>query len=159
MAFVVARRDGRFEIRESVTTPAGPRARTLAGFKVLSDSVMYEARSRATRPFDPEVVRARARALKVPERSDAAAVTARKLLAQLRQGERLPPMLAAELRKALPEVSTEMPDSLDDAIEWAGSTFAEKGRWVRELLAFGAVFPQNGRPGELAFPRIESRDL
>src|ERR1035441_3245586 len=35
MAYVVPRRDGRFEIRESVQTERGPRCRTLANFAVL----------------------------------------------------------------------------------------------------------------------------
>ena len=158
MAFVVARRDGRFEIRESISTAAGPRARTLAGFKVLSESVLWEAQGRATRPFDAETIRARARALKVPERSDDAAVTARKLLAQLRWGQHqtLPPMLAAELRRVLPEPSGAIPDSLEDAIEWAGSDMAAKGRAVRDLLGLASAIPQRGRPGELTFPRISS---
>ena len=44
MAYVVARPKGRFEIRESVHTPKGPRARSLANFPELTDDVL------ATRP-------------------------------------------------------------------------------------------------------------
>ncbi len=40
MAFVVARPKGRFEIRESVHTPQGPRARSLANFKDLDEEVL-----------------------------------------------------------------------------------------------------------------------
>ena len=35
MAYVTARRDGAFEVRESRSTPAGPRSRTLATFREL----------------------------------------------------------------------------------------------------------------------------
>jgi hypothetical protein len=56
MAYVVARSKGRFEIRESLHTPDGPRARSLAGFDVLSDIVLAKAARRAQRPFDPEAV-------------------------------------------------------------------------------------------------------
>jgi hypothetical protein len=56
MAFVVARRGGRFEIRESLHTANGPRSRTLAGFDVLSDDVLAAAARRAQRPFDAEAV-------------------------------------------------------------------------------------------------------
>jgi hypothetical protein len=56
MAYVVARRGGRFEIRESLHTANGPRARTLAGFGVLTDDVMAAAEKRAQRPFDAEAV-------------------------------------------------------------------------------------------------------
>jgi len=56
MAYVVARPKGRFEIRESIHTPAGPRARSLAGFDVLTDEVLAKAKRRAQRPFDAEAV-------------------------------------------------------------------------------------------------------
>ncbi len=52
MAYVIARRDGRFEIRESRQTPKGPRARTLASFRVLDDQSVTKAAARATRAFD-----------------------------------------------------------------------------------------------------------
>jgi hypothetical protein len=57
---VVARPRGRFEIRESVHTPKGPRARTLANFEQLTDKVLDTARLRASRPFDLDAVRASA---------------------------------------------------------------------------------------------------
>jgi len=56
MAYVVARRGGRFEVRESLHTANGPRSRTLVGFDVLSDDVMAAAARRAQRPFDAEAV-------------------------------------------------------------------------------------------------------
>jgi hypothetical protein len=56
MAYVVARRNGRFEIRESLHTAKGPRARTLAGFGVLTDEILAAASGRAQRPFDAEAV-------------------------------------------------------------------------------------------------------
>jgi hypothetical protein len=60
MAYVVARPRGRFEIRESVHTPEGSRARSLASFRELSDEVLAKASERARRPFDPDAVRASA---------------------------------------------------------------------------------------------------
>ena len=72
MAYVVARPKGRFEIRESVHTPKGPRARSLANFSQLSDEVLARARRRASRPFDAEAVRGAAAraALKVIPRHE-----------------------------------------------------------------------------------------
>jgi hypothetical protein len=58
MAYVVARPKGRFEIRESVHTAQGPRARSLANFSHLTDDVLEAAQRRATRPFDATAVRA-----------------------------------------------------------------------------------------------------
>ncbi|MHB1571768.1 MAG: hypothetical protein ACYC0H_21545 [Solirubrobacteraceae bacterium] len=56
MAFVVARPGGRFEIRESVHTPNGPRARSLVGFRALTERALKTAAARAQRPFDVEAV-------------------------------------------------------------------------------------------------------
>ncbi len=61
MAYVVARRNGRFEIRESLHTPKGPRARSLVGFETLTDKVLETAAGRATRSFDADTVMASAR--------------------------------------------------------------------------------------------------
>jgi hypothetical protein len=66
MAYVVARPKGRFEIRESLHTPAGPRARSLAGFDVLTDTVLAKAARRAQRPFDAEAVLASGRRAGAP---------------------------------------------------------------------------------------------
>jgi|HubBroStandDraft_2_1064218.scaffolds.fasta_scaffold02039_4 hypothetical protein len=66
MAYVVARPKGRFEIRESIHTPAGPRARSLAGFDVLTDEVLAKAARRAQRPFDLVAVLASGRRAGAP---------------------------------------------------------------------------------------------
>ncbi|HWF17284.1 MAG TPA: hypothetical protein VG244_13950 [Acidimicrobiales bacterium] len=68
MAYVVARPKGRFEIRESVHTANGPRARSLANFAALTDEVLETARLRASRPFDARTVRASARRAGSPVR-------------------------------------------------------------------------------------------
>lgn len=68
MAFVVARPGGRFEIRESLHTADGPRARSLAGFDVLTDEVLAKAARRARRPFDVGAVLASARRSGAPAR-------------------------------------------------------------------------------------------
>jgi hypothetical protein len=66
MAYVVPRPKGRFEIRESLHTAAGPRARSLAGFSVLSDAVLAKAAQRAQRPFDAGAVVASGRRAGAP---------------------------------------------------------------------------------------------
>jgi hypothetical protein len=66
MAYVVTRPNGRFEIRESVQTAKGPRARSLANFSVLTDDVLARAAGRATRPFDGEGVREASRRTGAP---------------------------------------------------------------------------------------------
>jgi hypothetical protein len=66
MAYVVARRNGRFEIRESLHTSRGPRARSLANFAVLTNEVLADATRRATRPFDASAVLASSRRAGAP---------------------------------------------------------------------------------------------
>ena len=66
MAYVVARPKGRFEIRESLHTPDGPRARSLAGFDVLTDEVLAKASRRAQRPLDVEAILASGRRAGAP---------------------------------------------------------------------------------------------
>ena len=66
MAYVVARPKGRFEIRESLHTPDGPRARSLAGFHVLTDEVLAKAARRAQRHFDVGAVLASGRRAGAP---------------------------------------------------------------------------------------------
>ncbi len=167
MTFVVARPDRRpnrpdgtgpirYEIRESVSTAAGPRARTLATFRVLTSGVITEAASRARRPFDAADVRARAAALGAPQRSHEAAATASALLAQLRLGEPIPPALAAELRRALPREKSAPPDSLESAIEWIGVDDAARGRALRDLLEVASRVPPRPRPSRSSFPRLSS---
>ena len=52
MAYVARRPGGRYEIREAISTPMGPRARSLANFAVLTEAVLQDAARRATRPFE-----------------------------------------------------------------------------------------------------------
>jgi hypothetical protein len=139
-----------------VTTPAGPRARTLATFRVLTASVLAEAASRARRPFDARKIRARAAELGAPQRRHEAAATATTLLAQLRQGEPLPPALTSELRRVLPRRNPEMPDSLETAVEWVGVDDAARGRALRDLLDLADRIPTRPRPSSSSFPRLSS---
>ena len=156
MAFVVRRPGGRFEIRESIATPAGPRPRTLATFRVHTDSVLEAARARAQRTVDEEKVKARAAALKAPRvHGGGAAVTARKLIGELRRGGQLPPGLVVALRKALPPAQA-VSDSLDDVVDWLGASPQERGDALAQLLALASGFPARERP-PLAFPHIKSQ--
>jgi hypothetical protein len=66
MAYVVARPKGRFEVRESLHTPKGPRAHTLAGFDVLTDEILAKAAAKAERPFDVHTVLASSRRAGAP---------------------------------------------------------------------------------------------
>jgi hypothetical protein len=56
MAFVVKRSGGRYEIRESLQTEKGPRARTLLNFATLTQEALDRAAGRARTSFDRTAV-------------------------------------------------------------------------------------------------------
>jgi hypothetical protein len=135
MPFLVLRADGRFEIREAIATPRGPRARSLASARgALGPEVLERAARRATRPFDAERLREKARALglAVSERREDRA--ARELLQVLRGGGSLDPLLASQLRGELAQRRDETPVALAEVAEWVGADDARRGEALRGLL-------------------------
>ncbi len=163
MAYLRRRSDGRVEIRESVATRVGPRARTLAVFRgLLSPDVLEHARARALRPFDSDALRLRARALRVPVSSRRTDVSARALLAELHEGTAPVPVLVGLLRRALaacPE--SDPPEDLVEVAEWVGQGLRARGRALRGLLRTTDRLvrgrpPRRERPAE-RFPRFQSR--
>ena len=146
MAYVVTRPKGRFEIRESVHTPNGPRARTLANFEQLTDKVLATARQRASRPFDPDAVRASA--FKAGKKANA------------RRGARKPlGGVAAPVRpemRRFAESSRRMAASLDS---WPPPADAKRdhGDVLIDLLDLTAqiqAFKDPRRPEPLLFPSL-----
>ena len=139
MAYVVARPKGRFEIRESVHTPKGPRARSLANFGELDDEVLARARQRASRPFDPDAVRAAARAAAAHES----------------QPNPIPRHQLPETRQFV-EASRRMAAALESRPRPAGST-RDPGDALIDLLGLvaqvGAFRPPRG-PEPLRFPPL-----
>jgi hypothetical protein len=128
--------DGRVEIRESVATPAGPRARTLAIFRgALTPDLLESAAARARGRFDRDALRVRAAELGITiseRRSDAAA---RALLRELRCGAAPDPVLVPMLQSALAGLpAAEVPDELSDAAACIGWDAERRGRALRGLL-------------------------
>lgn len=162
MAFVVPTKRGEFEIRESRTTPKGPRARTLATFKELSAEVIERARQKATKPFDAEEIQIAARksgATVAPKPIDRAA---RELIAELAKGRRLDP----ELRRLVSDLlegenggKGSTTDAERSAAEWIDSTPRQRGNALVDLLTLSDALPHDQRLGKpLEFPRLDSRD-
>lgn len=141
MASIVRRKDGRAEIRESYSTPNGPRSRTLAIFRELTDADLDKAARRAVRAFDRAKLLERARALGVPRFGDSASRSARALLAELRHGRPLAPSLVTALSSCL----TGLPSS--DAVRWEmvrwfGVSDTERGETLRELVRSRYLHPE-----------------
>lgn len=156
MAHVIARRDGRFEIRESEATPAGPRSRTLATFRSLSPEVLNHAAGRARRPFDRARLEARANELGILRAPAPEARLARELIAGTHRGRRPPPVLAAILRDELEDPGVAVPDTLPPLLDWLDAQPEYRGRVLRDLLQLASRLPQRRRPALLDFPRINS---
>jgi hypothetical protein len=155
MAYLVARGDGRYEIRESEATPGGPRSRTLATFRALSSAALARAERRARHGFDRHRIEARAAALGVPRAGPRAARLARDLTAEIGQGEPPPVTLSSLLHHALGEPRAALPDTLPPLVEWLGAAPERRGATLRDLLRVAGRIPRR-RAGELRYPRITS---
>jgi hypothetical protein len=159
MAFVVSAKPGRFEIRESRSTPAGPRSRTLAGFTELTDEVIEKARAKAAKAPDAEELRDAARRAGAPVAPKPVDRAARDLIAELGKGGRPSPGLRRMLTDLLAEDAS--PRSASDAphpiAEWMSSTPEERGRALEDLLRLADALPHGGRVGKpLEFPPLVS---
>src|ERR1051326_8390821 len=93
MAFIVPTKSGRFEIRESKSTPDGPRSRTLASFKELDDQVIHKAQEKATKALDTAELRRAARRAGASVSAAPVDRAARELIAELGKGRHPDPTL------------------------------------------------------------------
>lgn len=164
VASLQRRGDGRIEIRESVTTPRGPRSRTLAVFRgSLTPDVLERAAARARRPLDPAALRARAGELGIPVTARREDRAAREFLEVLRQGRPVDPALIALIRQALARLPTvvSVPEALAEVAEWLGSSPAQRGEALRGLLRVSdRITRSRALPRERhtrRFPRFASR--
>jgi hypothetical protein len=166
MAYLVLRARGELaqvEIREALATPAGPRSRTLASFRgALTPEILEAAAARASRPFRRDRLLARARALGVPVTLRREDRSARELLAALRRGDPIDPVLVRLLKEALEGVPDHAaPPPLAEVSEWVGASDAERGQALRDLLRLsGRIRASRSLPRErkrAPFPRFRSR--
>jgi len=162
MAYLVRRAGDRVEIRESRSTAKGPRSRPLVRFGgALTPAVLARAAARATRPFDAEALRRRARVMGIPVDLRAPEREARALLARLRREDAIDPVMAAVLVRALEGAATaRIPEPLTEVAEWIGATPAARGAALRDLLdAYGRIAASRPAPRERprrSFPRFSS---
>lgn len=156
MASIVRRPGRRWEIRESVSGPRGPRSRTLATFAVLSPDVLDHAAARASRPLDRDELCARARRAGAPVQTGRADAAAGALLAALADGERLRPGLACLLADALPHAGEPPTDASRAAAAWVGRSLAERSAALVDLLLLTDALPARPRAARPRMPRIAS---
>jgi hypothetical protein len=163
MAYLYHRKNGRAEIREAHSTPRGPRSRTLASFRgALTEEHLDRAEAASARGFDRDAIRKRAVKLGIPIERAGVESTARALIAGLRRGARLDPVLSTVLRAQLENVtSVPVPDELADAVEWIGANDRERGRALRDVLRlYDTIGHSRGtvrEPAVKLFPRFSVR--
>jgi hypothetical protein len=162
MAFVVPTKRGTYEVRESHSTPRGPRSRTLASFREMTDEVIQKARVRAAQPISAEELRGAAARAGAPVPGTPVDRAARETLRLLAGGEPLDPLLRRLLLDALDsgERSGEQLPPISDAAraatEWIGATPARRGEALRDLLELADALPVRLRSDEIGFPRLNS---
>jgi hypothetical protein len=163
MAYVVATKRGGFEIRESRSTPDGPRSRTLATFRELTDEVIEKARSRSAQQLSADDLRQAARRAGARGARDPADRAARELITELGKGRRLDPslrrILLDQLRRDRPAEDDRAPvsDAARSVAEWMNATPKERGDALVDLLLLADALPANGRGRKpLEFPRLDS---
>jgi hypothetical protein len=165
MAFITPTKKGTFEIRESRSTPAGPRSRTLATFRELTDEAIAKAQEKATKPPSADELREAALRAGAPIAPAPVDRAARELLGRLAKGERPAPMLKRLLLDALanedrsdrPTDSTAtVSDNARSVSEWVGATAAEKGAALEDLLLLADVLPLRRRADTIGFPGLKA---
>jgi len=155
--YVVPRKNGSWELRESVTTAAGPRSRTLASFRTLTPETIARARDRATVPLDPAAVRRAAARAGAPIAASDADAAAAQLLEELARGRAPRPMLRALVADALDSTRERTPsDNARAVAPWVAASARERGAALRDLLLLADRLPSPRTPPGRPFPRIAS---
>jgi hypothetical protein len=165
MAYVVATKPGRFEVRESASTANGPRSRTLASFRELTGEVVEKVQTRSDKPPTTEELTRSALKAGAPVRGPELDEAAREALRLMANGERPDPMLRKLLLDALSDedrgdLPTDQKSRISDAAraatQWVGVGAEERGNALRELLDLADALPVRLRPHEIGFPRLKS---
>jgi hypothetical protein len=157
MAYIVARKTGNWEIRESHSTAAGPRSRTLAGFRTLTPAIIEHARARSSKDLDVDELRKAARRAGAPVVAPGSDAAAGELLAELAAGRRPRPLLARLLVQALSNDELQPADNAQAAAAWISASPERRGETLRDLLLLSDHLPRRARRERARFPRIASR--
>lgn len=164
MAYVVATKPGRYEVRESVSTPKGPRSRTLVSFRELTAETIERVRDKSEKPPTSEELTRLALRAGAPVRSSELDSAASETLRRLASGEQPDPKLRSLLIDALSQESEDqqaaprkaISDAARAATQWIGVSSEDRANALRELLELSDALPIRLRPHEIGFPRLRS---
>jgi hypothetical protein len=165
MAYVVATKPGRFEVRESVSTPKGPRSRTLASFREMTAETVERVQGNSEKPpTAAELTRLALRA-GAPVRGSKLDEAAGETLRRIASGEQPDPKLRRLLIDALssqsasgktPESKGLVSDAARAASQWIGVGAEDRANALHELLELADALPIKLRPPEIGFPHLRS---
>jgi hypothetical protein len=165
MAYVVATKPGRFEVRESASTPEGPRSRTLASFRELNAETVKRAQENSEKPLTAAELTRLALRAGAPVRGSDLDEAAAETLRRIASGEQPDPKLRRLLVDALssqdangktPEHKGLVSDAARAASQWIGVGLEDRAHVLRELLDLADALPIRLRPPEIGFPHLRS---
>ena len=165
MAYVVATKPGRFEVRESVSTPDGPRSRTLASFRELTAETVEKVQARSEKPPTAADLTHLALRAGAPIRGSELDQAASETLRRIASGEQPDPKLRRLLIDALSDPSPShgpfdsrglVSDAARAASQWIGVGVDDRASALRDLLELADALPIRMRPHEIGFPRLRS---
>lgn len=156
MTYIVSRPGGRWEIRETHRTAAGPRSRTLTSFRVLTPEVAEKAIERSSRSltaWELQKMATEAGALLGTREVDR---LARSLLSRKAAGEMPRPGLARALLDALASSSAERRDEREQGGRVGDRDDEAAGERLEEVLGLAEALPYapQADPG---YPTIAAR--
>jgi len=158
MAYVVARSGGTWEIRESRSTSAGPRSRTLATFRMLTPEIVEKACRRSSKALDSDDLRKAALRVGAPIVSGEVDRAGAALLAELAVGRRPRGVLCRLLLDALqPDQPNTTSDNAQAAARWVTATPQQRGETLRDLLLLADRLPPSPAAPGRCFPRVQSK--
>ena len=140
-----------------MSTPTGPRSRTLATFRSLTDDAIDRAVNAATTRIDAELIRAAAARIGAPQAEPRAEAAARTLVAEIAAGrmpsEAMRQRLAASLARPAIQSAQRHPSSADD---WRGASLRRHAESLQDLLDLTDHLPPRRKP-PLRFPRLTTQ--
>ncbi len=150
MAYVVPRPKGRWELRRSMATAAGPRSETLLSFGELTEEGIAQAVAHSGGRLSADQVREAALRAGAPVALPSSLRPAAELLGELARGASLPSSWRRALLEAL---AGDGPTDAAEAIgRWAGASAEQRGAALRDLLLLADAIPPRASRQELAFP-------
>lgn len=155
MAYVVHRPRGRWELRRSVATAAGPRSETLLTFGELSEDGIAHAIERSGGELTAEEAREAALRAGAPVALEPSLRAASTLLRELARGATLPVAWSRALVETLEGRSAT--DAAESIGEWAEASAQDRGAALRDLLLLTDAIPVRDRGEELRFPGFSTR--